>query len=139
MRFLWFTKEKTVKNTAAGRRNNIAKAVAVMLVFFMTFSLFFRPVSAEDPAADENGGLELFETDIAGYVNVNVDNILNVRSGPSTEYESIAKLPYGTVLELHGTVVSGEDTWYYVSYAYDTARSYGYASLAKAEEALSQA
>ncbi|MBR5006101.1 MAG: SH3 domain-containing protein, partial [Clostridia bacterium] len=117
-----------MKNTAVGRRNNIVKAVAVMLVFFVTFSLFFRPISAEEPDTPESNGIEMFESDIAGYVNVNVDNILNVRTGPSTEYEVVAKLPYGTVLELHGTVMSGDDMWYYVSFAYDTARSYGYCS-----------
>ncbi len=60
------------------------------------------------------------ETDL-GYGEVNVDSVLNVRSGPGTDYDKLGTLSAGTVVEITGM----EDGWYHIAYGEEKA---GYVS-----------
>lgn len=47
-----------------------------------------------------------------GYGEVDVDSILNVRSGPSTDYDKVGSLSARTVVKITGM----EEGWYHISY-----------------------
>ena len=65
-------------------------------------------------AVGQSEEVQVEAEEIKGMVNV---DILNIRSGPSTEHEKLGKLSLGTIIE----IISEADDWYEISYNSQTA------------------
>ena len=116
-------------NVRIKRKTVIIPAVAFLLISVFCLFLFSRPQNVESKNVNLTDlDVDWFSQELSGYVDVNSDSILNVREGPSTDHSSIAKLSFGTILQIHGAVTVDDVIWYYVSFPDGSARNYGFCS-----------